>query len=134
MLRFTLLHNSTVRFSKSAISLVVSNLVTIIVAVVDDWDLSDVMWIYWSQSIVIGFSNWRRMLRLRKFSTKGITFNKAPVAETVSGKRQVATFFALHYGFFHFGYFVFLVAERSELSGLSLVAILGCVAIFIVNH
>ena len=125
---------STLKFERSSLYLVLSNLATIVLAVVDGWSLSDVMWIYWGQSVVIGFFNWRRMLHLRRFSTAGMTFNDAPVAETRSGKIQVATFFAVHYGFFHFIYFFFLVAERSPMSGLGLAGIAACIAVFIVNH
>ncbi|HLB01429.1 MAG TPA: DUF6498-containing protein [Bacteroidota bacterium] len=122
------------RFERSSFYLVLSNLVTMVVAVVDGWSLSEVMWIYWAQSLVIGFSNWRRMLRLRQFSTSGFTFNDGPVPETRAGKRLVAAFFAFHYGFFHLIYFFFLFAGEAPPRGLNLIGVIVCVAIFIVNH
>lgn len=111
-----------------------SNLVTILIAVVDSWSLSQVMWIYWAQSVVIGFSNWRRMLHLRQFSTSGFSYNDSPVPETRAGKRTVATFFAFHYGFFHLIYFFFLASESDWSGGTGLPGTLFCVAVFIVNH
>jgi len=122
------------KFERSTLFLLLSNLVTIVVAVADGWSLAEVMWIYWAQSVVIGFSNWRRMLHLTSFSTAGFTSNNKPVPETPAGARGVAAFFALHYGFFHLVYFFFLAANRGGSAGMNIPAAVLCVAVFIVNH
>jgi Family of unknown function (DUF6498) len=47
---------------------------------------------------------------LKKFSTEGFTSNDQPVPENEKGKRSTASFFVIHYGFFHLGYLVFLLS------------------------
>ena len=43
-----LIHNFPV------VSLILANLVTIVLAILGNWDLATVMFIYWAQSIIIG--------------------------------------------------------------------------------
>ncbi len=97
---------------RSLYGILFGNLVTLAAALANDWSVGPLLWIYWGQSVVIGIANVIRMLRLREFSTAGFTSGDRPVPETEAGKRSTATFFAFHYGFFHFGYFIFLVSGR----------------------
>ncbi|MBI5779410.1 MAG: hypothetical protein HZA49_08135 [Planctomycetes bacterium] len=92
----------------SALSLVAANLVTAIFAIVQKWTLAELMWIYWSQSITIGIFNFIRIWRLKQFRTDGLTMNDRPVEPTEKSKKDIAIFFAMHYGFFHVGYLIFL--------------------------
>lgn len=48
------------------------------------------------------------MMKLKKFSSVGLTSNGRPVPENKKGKRSTAFFFAVHFGFFHLGYLVFI--------------------------
>jgi len=127
-------HNTFFRLDASAVLLVVSNLFTIVIAVVEDWNFSEVMWIYWGQSVVIGYYNCRRILCLKQFSTEGVRVNDQPVEPTRATQRQAASFFALHYGFFHAVYFGFLYCEHGSLSRIDLIGILVCVGVFGLNH
>ena len=122
------------RFEKSALFLVLSNIFTIIIALLGHWRLSDVMWIYWGQSVIIGFFNCIRILCLKQFSTEGFRINDHPVAPTKATQRQTAAFFALHYGFFHFIYCIFLFKDRADLSQFSVLGVIACIAVFAVNH
>jgi hypothetical protein len=126
------------RTDRSAAFLILSNLVTILFAVVEIWDVGEVMLIYWGQSVVIGLFNFKRILDLKQFSTKNFKINDQPVEPTTATKRQTAWFFLLHYGFFHFVYFGFLSAGRGQGTGLpegkALVAVVLCVLVFLVNH
>lgn len=117
----------------SALSLTASNLVTIGFALAQGWELSVLMWIYWSQSIIIGLSNFARILSLREFSTQGFRINNRAVEPTEQTKRKTAFFFLIHYGFFHLIYFAFLLTD-SKLNRGQLVPVLLCVAMFLVNH
>ena len=81
--------------------LLFSNLLTIVIAVYQGWSAKEVMLIYWSQSVIIGIFNVRRMLALQNFSTDGVTMNSRSVDPTPGTKRSMAFFFAIHYGFFH---------------------------------
>lgn len=96
--------------SPSARNLVLANAATLAAALYFDWAVGWLLWPYWMQSVVIGWYARTRMLSLQRFSTEGFTSNGQRVPEDDSGKRSTANFFALHYGFFHLGYLVFLVA------------------------
>ncbi len=121
------------RFDLSTLALVGANAVTIVVALAQKWPLSDVMWVYWGQSVTIGFFQFLRILCLRQFSTEGVTMNDRPVDPTPATKVHVAGFFAVHYGLFHAGYVFFLGADWGWPKGnLSLLAV--CLATFSVNH
>jgi hypothetical protein len=76
--------------------------------------LGELLWTYWLHSVVIGLFNFRRMMRLKQFSTTGLTSNGRPVPETPAGKRSGAVFFLCHYGFFHLGYAVFLGVQHTK--------------------
>ena len=97
------------------------------------WPLTQLMLLYWGQSIAIGVSYVLRILSLDKFSTEGFTINHRPVEPTPETKRQVAGFFAFHFGFFHAVYFVFLLAAprtQARLDAWFWLCILG----FALNH
>lgn len=92
----------------STISLLVSNLLVIILAIVQGWEVATVLWVYWMQSIIIGFFQFLRILSLKKFSTENFKINSQSVSPTNNTKLFTAFFFLFHYGFFHFIYAIFL--------------------------
>lgn len=92
----------------STISLLISNLIVITLAIVQKWDISTVLWVYWMQSIIIGFFQFLRILSLKKFSTENFKINNQSVSPTTQTKTFTAFFFVFHYGFFHFIYAIFL--------------------------
>jgi hypothetical protein len=118
----------------SVYALLITNLLTIVFAVYQGWSVREVMLIYWSQSVVIGFFNVKRMLALTEFSTDGVTMNNRAVDPTPGTKRSMALFFALHYGMFHAVYLVFLIVDSQALRSISVVPLLLCVVAFIINH
>lgn len=120
---------------RSTFILLAANAVTIVMAMVFNWDLSELIWIYWFQSIIIGFYQGRRMMALKKFSTQDIKMNDKPVPETPAGKRSTVVFFACHYGFFHVFYLVFLLlTARFELSRIGWICFGVSIAFFAINH
>jgi hypothetical protein len=112
----------------SLYGLLFSNLFSIVVALWQSWNLQEIMWVYWGQSIFIGVINFIRMIRLESFSTKNLKINNQPVPETRAAKIKVALFFLCHYGFFHFVYFFFLweALPLSALNSNALVFLLLC--------
>lgn len=106
--------------------LLVSNALTLAVALILDWPLALVIWPYWIQSVIIGWYARKRMLALEKFSTDGFTSNDQPVPENEKGKRSTASFFVMHYGFFHFAYFMFLLGAITLDSGWDAFWIIVC--------
>lgn len=120
--------------------LLFSNIVTIYFAVTENWNISTVMWVYWFQSVTIGIFNFIRILQLKNFSTEGLKINGQPIQSTQQAKTFTALFFLFHYGFFHFGYMIFLlvgaftkaygsVPNVNELKYILLTALL-----FFLNH
>ncbi|MCB9978920.1 MAG: hypothetical protein H6862_04885 [Rhodospirillales bacterium] len=91
------------------------NLFSIGMAVFQRWDLAEIMWIFWAQSVGIGLMNFVRILSLKEFSTEGFKINDHPVEPTTETKIQTAFFFLVHYGLFHAVYAVFLW-EKMDLS------------------
>lgn len=92
----------------SIISLLISNLIVIFLAVIQRWEVSTVFWVYWMQSIIIGFFQFLKILSLKKFSTENFTINNKPALPTSQTKIFTAFFFVFHYGFFHLLYAIFL--------------------------
>lgn len=117
----------------SSASLLFSNIFVIFLAIIQSWEVSTVLWVYWMQSIIIGFFQFLRILSLRNFSTDNFKINGQPASPTQSTKLFTALFFAFHYGFFHFIYAIFLasvIAKAPE----SLSSVLVGSSIFFLNH
>jgi len=130
-------------WDKSTKLLVLSNLIIIFFAILEGWNLSNVLWIYWSQSVIIGYFNYKRILKLENFTTENFKMNGQSVNPTESTKKQVANFFLMHYGFFHFGYFMFLNISHSFSFGendtgfsffIAMLAFIASIATFYFNH
>lgn len=117
--------------------LLLSNLLTMGFAVVQNWSLSEIMLVYWFQSVIIGFFHVLRMLLLPRFCTEGFTGNGRRVEETARGKIGTAFFFAVHYGAFHLGYVFFIIAgtgSASDTRAMSFRAMLITLAGFVISH
>ncbi len=120
--------------------LLVSNLITMGVAVNQGWNLVMLMWVYWFQSITIGTFNFIRILKLEEFSTSGFTINNRPAMPTAGTKNFTALFFLFHFGFFHFVYLVFLLTgtfakiygDGVTIAGMG--SVLLTAGLFFVNH
>lgn len=122
------------RSDRSVVPLVLSNLLTLVWAVVEGWRVVDVMLVYWVQSVVIGYYNYHRIMDLKEFSTKNFSMNKKRPDPTPETKKSVARFFALHYGIFHAAYLGFIISKESGEIGLSSIGIIACVVAFVFNH
>ena len=119
---------------RSLFFLVLSNLFTIVLAVLQHWDVQVLMWIYWGQSVIIGYFNVHRILDLKEFSTADFTMNDRPVDPTPETQRKTAQFFAVHYGLFHLGYMIFLLAETGLHGAFPVVYVALCTLAFYFNH
>jgi hypothetical protein len=89
--------------------LLFSNFAMIFIATKENWNLSTIMWVYWFQSITIGLFNFIRILQLKEFSTQGVEINGQPAQSAPGANIFIAFFFLIHYGTFHFVYFMFLL-------------------------
>ncbi|MFH0864002.1 MAG: DUF6498-containing protein [Candidatus Gottesmanbacteria bacterium] len=99
--------------------LLFTNLSTIYFAYIEHWNLLTVMWIYWFQSIIIGLFTFVRLINLRNYNSRAISF-------------------IISYGIFHMGFLVFLLlgflgnATRGIVSEFGFV--LMSAFLFFVNH
>jgi hypothetical protein len=114
--------------------LLLSNALTAILALVLRWPLETLLWPYWIQSVTIGWYSRRRILSLRQFSTAGFKINDEPVPETPASLRTTASFFALHYGFFHVGYGAFLVSRMGVMTRWDWLAFAAMAVSFVTSH
>lgn len=117
----------------STASLIIANLIAINLAIYEGWNLQDLMVIYWTQSVIIGYFSYCRILDLKQFSTENFSMNGVRPPENAKTKRSVATFFALHYGIFHAAYLGFLVGNEQIFQGSGLMLFI-CAVVFYVNH
>ncbi len=118
----------------SVVSLLIANMLTLGIALFEQWPIAMVLWVYWSQSVIIGVFNFVRMVGLREFSTDGLSSNGKTVPETTAGKWRTAIFFVLHYGFFHAAYAVFVGSVSTGLVRQDALWILTGAAFFLVNN
>jgi hypothetical protein len=100
------------------ISLIFANLVTIVLAILGNWDLATVLFIYWAQSIIIGIFS---VISLLGADTEALRADlQKPIDERGGSEKispgfvwfykcMIAGFFCLHYGLFHWGYYTFIV-------------------------
>jgi hypothetical protein len=86
-------------------TLLAANLITIVLAVIEGWDLASVLFIYWVQSIIIGIFTIITLLTadMAQPASKGGGWSSLKVRMFLAG------FFALHYGAFHWGYYSIIV-------------------------
>jgi hypothetical protein len=115
-------------------NLLLSNAATLAAALAFDWNLGWLLWPYWIQSVIIGWYARRRMLALAQFSTEGFTSNGRRVPEDDTGKRSTANFFALHYGFFHLGYLLFLAKEHPVADLRAAAVLAACGVSFVLSQ
>lgn len=111
-------------------ALILTNLIVIVLALIEGWPLGVIMWIYWGQSVAIGIFWFFKILTLRDFSTKGYTINNMPVQPTTATKIQTSVFFLFHYGFFHLVYAGFLSSKFGFASFFQALAAIGIFAIY----
>lgn len=118
----------------SSISLIVSNIIVIILAIVQGWDVATVLWVYWMQSIIIGFFQFLRILSLKNFSTENFTINNQPVSPTLQTKTFTAFFFLFHYGFSHFIYAIFIFNFFKSTKAFDFTYLFLGGLVFFINH
>ena len=114
--------------------LVATNLVALGIARATGMSLSQLMLVYWVQSVIIGVCAAIRILSLHAFSTEGMTVNERAVEETPAAKWGVGLFFLFHYGFFHAVYLAFLLTDRHAGPPPSKAALAACALAFAFNH
>ena len=115
--------------------LILGNLLSIYMAYKEQWPLTEIMWIYWVQSLIIGLFNASRMLKLKTFYSEDKEGNRKE--GTISSKLALTSFFIVHYGFFHYCY-AQLLGEKQPLEFVfeeaKIVTFIICVIGFACSH
>ena len=75
------------------------------------------IWIYWWQSVIIGFFNFLLILNTKQIIPGSIVVNGSPIDNSKQSRRFSALFFLFHYNFFHLAYLVFLVVITTHQPG-----------------
>lgn len=115
--------------------LLAANLATMLMALSQGWSLAPLMWVYWGQSLIIGIFNWLRIRHLKQFSVTGLKINGKRIEEpTPAIKRWMTNFFAMHFGFFHLVYLIFLLVFLGEIPMETVLAAMVGVLLFGINH
>jgi hypothetical protein len=100
------------------ISLIFANLVTMVLAVLGNWDLATVLFVYWMQSIIIGVFTVFALLTAgtatENYSNDGTNGEKGllPVIQRIGNavaRLGMTGFFIVHYGIFHYAYYTLIV-------------------------
>jgi hypothetical protein len=92
------------------------------------------VWIYWCQSVIIGLFNFLNLITVRSIIPGSIKINDEPVVQAAQARGCLAPFFAVHYGIFHFVYFIFLFTITDENDKLDLHFFQVSVAAFFVDQ
>ncbi len=132
----------------SAITLLISNLIVLGLAIAEGWNLIVIMLVYWAQSVIIGFFNFLKILTWNPPTTVDNVLSdiqsggkKLPNPLLWAGKIFLAGFFAIHYGGFHLGYLLFILSgifvmpfAGAGAPAIDWLMIAATSAIFFANH
>ncbi|MBK8090384.1 MAG: hypothetical protein IPK31_22235 [Chitinophagaceae bacterium] len=92
-------------------------------------EFNTIVWIYWLQSILIGFFTFIELLKVENPDETSMKMNDQPVTKKNIG--CAAFFFLFHFGFFHLVYAIFLLTGFSAGANAKIVLITG--GIFLVE-
>ncbi|MHC4112524.1 MAG: DUF6498-containing protein [Planctomycetota bacterium] len=95
----------------SVLGLIASNIVVIVWALIENWDLGFLLLVYWAQSVIIGIF-WFYTIITYKNAYRKYTEDPFELPEKLNefSRLGLGLFFVIHFGFFHFVYFIFLLA------------------------
>jgi hypothetical protein len=127
-------HNPQKRLDNSGIILVITNVITIFLAVQGGWDLKVIMLIYAIQNLIIGGFHARKILNLEKFSTKGLRINRRRPEATKGTKIYIAIFFLIHFGIFNIVYVTTIIGASKGLLGPAGAGVFLASITFLINH
>ena len=125
--------SSIISNNDSVRRLLISNILVIFLALAIGYNLTELIWVYYLQNLIIGYFNFKRMKNLKSFSTAGFCSNGQLVPENEKGRDKTASFFLMHYGIFHLAYLGFLLS-RLNLNLLTSLSIVISAIIFYFNH
>jgi hypothetical protein len=91
------------------LGLIAANVIVIAAALILQWDMFELMWVYWTQSVIIGFFWLLRILTHQNLYWTGMSGEEPkPVYMKRLYRFPAGLFFVVHYGAFHWAFSVFL--------------------------
>jgi len=113
-----------IRTDSSLQLLIATNLMVIGIALVQQWNALEVIFVYWGQSVVLGAVNILRILTL-----------KTAEEESEKSRIAIAAFFTVHYGLSHFVYLKFILFFAKIMkTNLNLEPVFYAIILFLINH
>jgi hypothetical protein len=94
-------------------TLIGSNVVMLLWAVIEKWPLIEIMWVYWFQSVGIGIIWFLRLWTVKNVYVEK-DFQSIGDPRSALGRKLNALFLIFHYGFFHAVYLAFLAGRSGE--------------------
>lgn len=130
-----LAENLKLKWDLSLISLIVTNIIVIVLAIVQKWSAPIVLAVYFAQTQIIGFFYFFKIIFKQHTITYGLKINQKIIKPTIANKLRLAVIYYI--GFYFVMQFVsfflrFLNLPVPNISQI-LVAFIG-VAIFFINH
>lgn len=65
--------------SLSTWSILISNLLVLLIIIIEKQGVLNILWIYWFQSVIIGVFNFFKIISLREFAVDNLRVNNKPV-------------------------------------------------------
>lgn len=115
-------------------NLLLSNAATVVAALFFRWDVGQLLWPYWIQSVIVGWYARKRIANLPDAGAGDAAAGKQTDSEGESGTMSFALFFALHYGFFHLLYAGFLHEMHPVSGAREALVLLACGASFALSQ
>jgi hypothetical protein len=119
---------------RSLTFLLFTNLAVLVCAVLLHWHATDLLWICWGQSAIIGYYNVHRIVDLDRFSTDSFVGSIRSLEPTGETQRCAAVCFALIYGLSQLIYGVFLLITFRIHPDFPLAGVLACTLAFWFTH
>lgn len=116
----------------SAWALILTNLITISFAYVEHWAFSTIIWVYWCQTLIIGFFAFLRVISLTDFSYPGV--ERIQLGVSLKPKLRAGIFFLTHFTIVQGGLTLVLSAFLGSVTEVSGLILLSSSLLFFCNH
>jgi hypothetical protein len=118
--------------SKSILPLLIANVFTLILAVIQKWSFGNLIWVFFFQSVIIGLFNFLNILITPNYKIGDLTYGDGKrIKPTERNRKGIALFFLFHFGLFNFIYFLFLKDGNYIIDWWSLIFLL---IVFLINN
>ena len=116
----------------SAWALILTNLITISFAFVEHWAFSTIIWVYWCQTLIIGFFAFLRVISLTDFSYQGV--ERIQLGVSLKPKVRSGIFFLAHFTIVQGCLTLILGAFLGPVTNQNGIILLSSSLLFFCNH